>query len=90
MIMERTSQSLKGEMSRLAIEFKPGVFISNINARVRDKIWEKIVNVWLLDAIMIYTTNNEQGYSVRMNKNPSRNVINNEGIFLSEHTIEKK
>ncbi len=76
-------------MSRLAIEIKPGVFIANINARVRDKLWEKICEKWKSDSIMIYTTNNEQGYALRSFGNPSRNVENFEGIFLVSRSIEK-
>jgi len=71
-------------MSRLAIEFKAGVFIGTINARVRDKLWEKVVNKWNLDSLMIYTTNNEQGYAVRSNGDTSREIFDCEGISLSQ------
>ena len=76
-------------MSRLAIEFKPGVFVANINARVRDKIWKKIEKKWRVDAIMIYTTNNEQGYAVLKSKDPTRKVVNFDGIYLSSHVYKK-
>ncbi len=86
--MEKTPQGLKGEMSRLAIEFKAGVFVSNINARVRDKLWERVKNKWNLDALMIYTTNNEQGYAVYSNGKTSREIFDCEGIFLSHLAIK--
>ncbi len=75
-------------MSRLTIEFKPGVFIGNINARVRDKLWDRVVNKWNIDALMIYTTNNEQGYRVRSNGKTSREVFDCEGVLLAGHSLE--
>jgi CRISPR-associated protein Cas2 len=79
--------NLKGEMSRLTVEFKPGVFIGNINARVRDKLWDKVVKKWCIDALMIYTTNNEQGYLVRSNGETSRSIVEFDGLLLTEHSV---
>jgi CRISPR-associated protein Cas2 len=70
-------------MSRLAIEFKAGVFVANINARVREKLWQRVKSKWNLDALMIYTTNNEQGYGVLKNGDPSRDIMDCEGIYLT-------
>lgn len=77
-------------MSRFALEFKPGVFVANINARVRDKIWDKIEKEWNIDSIMIYTTDNEQGFDIRKNGDTRRKIMLNEGIILSEHLIIEK
>ena len=43
-MLEKSTPSQRGEMSRLTLKIKSGVFISNLNARVRDKLWEKIVS----------------------------------------------
>lgn len=75
-------------MSRLAIEVKPGVFIANINARVRDKLWQKVCKKWQADSLMIYTTNNEQGYAIRSFGNPSREILDQDGIFLMSRLTE--
>ena len=81
---------LKGEMSRLAIEFKAGVFVANINARVRDKLWQRVKVKWNLDALMIFSTNNEQGYEVRKNGDPSRDIVDCEGIYLTHLYKDEK
>ena len=73
-------------MSRLAIECKAGVFIADINARVRDKLWDKVTLKWNLDALMIYTTNTEQGYSIRSWGETSRQVLDCEGLLLTQHS----
>ena len=80
--MEKSSPSQKGEMSRLTIEVKSGVFVGTLSARVRDKLWDKIVTKWNLNAIMIYSTNNEQSYFIRSNGDPDREVIDFDGIAL--------
>ena len=89
-ITERTPRGMLGLMSRLTVEFKPGVFVGNLNARVREKLWKKICDKWHLDAIMIFTTNNEQGFDVWKYGETSRIPINIEGIILSTHTLKKK
>jgi CRISPR-associated protein Cas2 len=76
-------------MSRLAIELKTGVFVGNLNARVREELWEKICVKWNSNALMIYTTNTEQGFGIRSNGDPSRAIFECEGINLMER-IQKK
>lgn len=88
-MMEKSTPSQKGEMSRLAIEVKSGVFVATINARVRDKLWNRIVQDWCLNALMIYSTNNEQGYIIRSNGDPEREVLDFDGICLLSKPIKK-
>lgn len=69
-------------MSRLAIEIKAGVFIATINARVRDQLWKRITEEWKNPAILLYSTNNEQGYEIRTFGDPEREAIDFDGITL--------
>lgn len=89
-MLERLTNSQRGEISRLAIEIKPGVFVANINARVREKLWQKICMKWDLDALMVYSSNNEQGYQILSNGDPSREVIDLDGITLLARTYRRK
>ncbi|EKR63467.1 CRISPR-associated endoribonuclease Cas2, subtype I-E [Leptospira weilii str. 2006001853] len=84
----KTSQ--RGEMSRLAIELKPGVFVASINARVRDRIWKKISEEWKSDAIMLYSSNTEQGYAIRSHGDPSREIIDFDGLLLMSKPDSKR
>ena len=77
-------------MSRLAIELKSGVFLADINSRVRDKLWERISEKWELNAIMIYSTNTEQSYNIRVNGDPQRAVIDFEGLQLLSKPVKRK
>lgn len=89
-MLERLTNSQRGEISLLAIEIKPGVFVANINARVREKLWQKICMKWDLDALMVYSSNNEQGYQILSNGDPSREVIDLDGITLLARTCRRK
>lgn len=77
-------------MSRLAIELKPGVFVASINARVRDRIWKKISEEWKSDAIMLYSSNTEQGYGIRSHGDPSREIIDFDGLLLMSKPDSKR
>ncbi len=40
MILERVPESVRGELSLWMIEPKAGVFVGNLSALVRDKLWD--------------------------------------------------
>jgi len=82
-VMENVSNSLRGLLTRWLLEVKAGVFIGNINQMVRNLLWEKICDSNNLgSSIMIFTTNNEQGFDMKMFGVPHRKIIDFEGIKL--------
>lgn len=90
-MMENSKPSQRGEISRLAMKVKAGVFVGTFNARVRDKLWKRICEEWQLNAIMLYSAATEQGYRILVNGNTKSQVINCEGIYLlSKPTREIK
>ncbi|MFH1069488.1 MAG: type I-E CRISPR-associated endoribonuclease Cas2e [Candidatus Glassbacteria bacterium] len=84
MILERVSPSLKGELSRWMIEPKSGVFIGNLSALVRDKLWDKVryKSGECGACMLIWTTNNEQGFKIDAWGDTSRKVREFEGLQL--------
>ena len=82
-VLENAKPSLRGEISRWLFEIKAGVFAGRISALVRDELWtmieEKLGNG---SAVMLYPQRNEQGFDARMLGNPSRTLIDIEGILL--------
>lgn len=83
LVLENAKPSLRGEISRWLFEIKAGVFAGRISALVRDELWglvkDKIGNG---SALMIYPQRNEQGFDARMLGNPSRVLVDIEGILL--------
>ncbi|GFG76626.1 hypothetical protein MBOT_39910 [Mycobacterium botniense] len=52
---------LRGHLTRWLLEISPGVFIGHISARVRELMWQRVIE-YLCDgrALMVYTARNEQ------------------------------
>lgn len=94
MILERVAPSLRGELTRWLLQPKTGVFVGKVSALVRDKLWEKAVNSLQSSkprksgrpsgAMMVYTTNNEQGFAIRVFGETSRSIEDFEGLFLAK------
>jgi CRISPR-associated protein Cas2 len=83
MILEKVTSGLRGELSRWLIEPRSGVFVGHVSARVRDRIWEKCVKRKRVGGVVqIWTANNEQGFGIQMLGDTSRELVEEEGLFL--------
>lgn len=83
MILENVSPGLRGELTRWLIEPKSGVYIGEVSARVRDLLWEKcIAKSGSGGVIQLWSTNNEQKFTMRMSGNTDRKIVESEGLQL--------
>jgi len=84
LILDRVKPGLRGELTRWLLEPKAGVFVGNVSAMVRDRLWSKISAETDLRAgcVMVHTYNNEQGFSIRTHGAPSRSIEDFEGLLL--------
>jgi CRISPR-associated protein Cas2 len=82
-ILERVPVSLRGELTRWTLEAKAGVFVGSLSALVRDLLWEKVCgSLRGGGAILIHSSDGEQGFSIRYWGEPSRSVRDFEGLWL--------
>jgi len=82
-IMERVPVSLRGELTRWMLELKAGVFIGSISALVRDLLWQKVGHSLKSgSAILIHSSDTEQGFAIRYWGDTSRKVRDFEGLML--------
>jgi CRISPR-associated protein Cas2 len=82
-ILEKVPISLRGELTRWLIEPSPGVFIGQVSARVRDKLWEKCVHAKRIGGVtQIWSTNTEQHFQIRMEGETRREIVDLEGLQL--------
>lgn len=81
-VLENATERLRGILTRWMIETKPGVFVGSLNAMVREKLWEIISEDEFQGALMINSSNNEQGYQISMLGEPSRTVVDLDGLQL--------
>lgn len=83
LILERVPQGLRGELSRWFLEPKAGVFVGKVSALVREKLWDKAVEKSKAGGcLMIYSSNNEQGFQIKSWGKTARSIIDFEGLFL--------
>lgn len=83
LVLENVSPSLRGEISRWLFEIKVGVFAGRVSALVRDELWALIEEkIDAGSALLIYPQRNEQGFEARMLGNPSRTLVDIEGVLL--------
>lgn len=83
LILERVPAGLRGELSRWMLEPRTGVFVGNVSALVRDKLWEKVEKQAKGGAaLLVHTARTEQGFRVRSHGDPSRTPVDWEGLTL--------
>lgn len=83
MILENVPTSARGELSRWLIEPHAGVFVGHVSAMVRDKLWEKCCKSCKKGGIIqIWSTNNEQRFTMRVYGDTKRTLVDFEGIQL--------
>lgn len=83
LLMEKVPVSLRGEITRWMIEPRPGVFVGDISALVREKLWEHICQKSNGGAVtLLHSAANEQGYKIRTFGDTTRKVKDFDGLQL--------
>lgn len=83
MFLRSTPVGVRGEMTKWLLEPYPGVFIGNLNARVRDLLWDKCCNHKKVTGVLqVWNTNTEQGYFMRGYGNLKCEIVDFDGLQL--------
>ncbi|MBL8065528.1 MAG: type I-E CRISPR-associated endoribonuclease Cas2 [Chthonomonadaceae bacterium] len=91
LVMSAVKPGLRGELSRWMIEAQTGVFVGHLSARIRDRLWEKVVkSCGTGTAVLIHDARNEQGFIVRSHGELVREPIDFEGITLIRQRSTRK
>jgi CRISPR-associated protein Cas2 len=73
---------VRGHLTRWLLEISPGVFVGKISTRVRDLMWNRVIDMVKNGrAIMVYTAPNEQGLAFQVHDH-DWTPIDFEGINL--------
>lgn len=89
-VFDNAKPGLRGELNRWFLELKPGVFVGNVNARIRELLWERIRDGKMADgAVMVYPAANEQGFGMDIFGQPHREVVDLEGVQLIRVVAEE-
>jgi CRISPR-associated protein Cas2 len=82
-VLERVSASLRGELTRWLLEPHVGVFVGRPSALVRERLWELVCDkVGTGAAVLVYSADTEQGFTMRTCGNTARHLRDFEGLTL--------
>ncbi len=89
--LSKVPYSLRGDLTKWFQEIQTGVYVGNLNARVRDNLWERIQNNIGHDgeATMVYSTNNEFGYTFKTTRK-DKEIVDFDGIPFVKHLVDEK
>lgn len=86
LICDNLKPGYRGELTKWLLEVKPGIFVGNVSALIRDILWEKVSADFECSSVLIHTAETEQGFEMRMSGSPDRSVVDIEGISLIKTT----
>ena len=91
LIVENAEPALRGLLSRWLIQPRAGVFVGKLSARVRDKLWECVVQSGKVDgALLVQSAATEQGFRVRCWGQTLREPVDFEGLTLIRRPTDSK
>lgn len=66
-VLSLCSATLRGHLTRWVLEISPGVFVGNVNTRVRELLWNQIIeNIGSGRALLVFKTSTEQGFDFKV------------------------
>ena len=83
-ILEKVPASVRGKLTRWMLELRAGIFVGNVSAMVRERLWEMVrAKVGKRGGgLLIHTTASEQGYAISCCGHTSKTVADFDGLFL--------
>ena len=91
MILENALPSVRGELNCWLIEPHAGVFVGQVSAMVRDRLWELCCEkVKKGGVVQMWNSNTEQRFRVRTFGETRREIVDYEGLQLVRLPLAKK
>jgi CRISPR-associated protein Cas2 len=83
LVLERVSASQRGELTRWLLEVRAGVFVGNVSAEVRDRLWQRACKGRGSGAgVMLRPAQTEQGFAIDVCGEPGWEIVDFEGLSL--------
>ena len=81
--------TLRGDLTKWLFEVNVGVYVGQVSARVRDELWNRILeNAKVGRVTMVYQTNNEQHFAYRVH-NSEWKPIDFDGLTLMLRPVDE-
>jgi CRISPR-associated protein Cas2 len=79
--VERVPAGLRGDLSRWMLQPQTGVFVGDVSAMVRDRLWARTCAYAGAGAcLLVCAAQNEQGFEVRQHGDRSRELVDLDGF----------
>ena len=82
--------ALRGDLSKWLLEIHTGVYVGQVNSRVREQLWQRITqNIKSGRAVMVFDADNEQGMDFKIH-NTTWEIIDYDGVRLVRRPSEQR
>ena len=82
LVLTACPAGLRGHLTRWLLEISPGVFVGHVPARVRDALWDRVIEMRRDGrAILVYTVRGEQHFEFRVHRHDWE-VVDFDGLKL--------
>lgn len=82
LVVSECPSKLRGDLSKWLLEINSGVYVGNINARIREELWGRVVeNIGHGRATMVFHSNNEQYFDFKIH-NSTWEPVDFDGLSL--------
>ncbi len=89
-VLSNCPPSLRGDLTKWLFEINTNVFVGRVSARVRDDLWDRIINHCNKGKVtMVYNVRNEQGFDFRVH-NAEWRPIDFDGLKLMQKIINSE
>ncbi|MDT0189630.1 type I-E CRISPR-associated endoribonuclease Cas2e [Rothia terrae] len=90
-VLSSCPPALRGDLTRWLLEISSGVYVGKVNARIREHLWSRITSsVQSGRAIMVFSTNNEQGLDFKVHRHQWEPVDFDGVALMRRPTAESK
>lgn len=90
-VTESVPPRLRGYLSRWLLEVRAGVYVGNYSVRVREKLWEVVVQqIGEGNAVLAWTSTHESGFEFRTTGTNCRNAVDWDGLPLVAYAALSK
>lgn len=89
-VLSACPAGLRGDLSKWLLEISAGVFVGFVSARVRELLWERIIELAKDGrAIMVHSTRGEQRMAFRVHRNQWQ-PVDMDGVTMILRPAQKK
>jgi len=85
-VVESVKPRIRGHLRRFLVEVTAGVYVGELSARVRERLWRRVVkDLGSGKAAMVWVRAGEQGFQIALVGNEAKDVVDFDGIQLTRN-----